>query len=62
MSQWQKVLHYMQSGKRISTYVAFVKFKCTSLRDRIRDCEKHGIYVKRAWKQKGKIRYLEYWI
>ena len=58
--QWERVFLHMKKGKTITTYESFVMFGCTSLRDRIRDIEKQGHYVPRKWKQKGKVRYLEY--
>ena len=62
MSQRSEILSYMKKGYYITTYMAFMKFKCTSLRDRIRDIEHQGIKVKRQWVKSDKKRYLEYWI
>ena len=61
MSQWQDIYKHMKSGKTITTYQAYSKFKCTRLPDRIRDIERIA-YVGRKWKKVGKKQVMEYYL
>ena len=62
-SQKDRILQYMKSGKKITTYLAYSKFKCTRLPDRVRDLERDGYLIKRHWKivRKG-VQVKEYYM
>ena len=63
LSQKDKILSYMRSGKSITTYLAFVKFKITRLPDRIRDLRKDGYGIHDNWKQVNRFtRVKKYWL
>ena len=54
-SQKERILNYMMSGKSITTYIAFVKFKITRLPDRVRDLRNDGYDIHDDWKQVNKF-------
>lgn len=62
VSQKDKILAYMESGKRITTWIAYARFRCTRLPDRIRDIERDGRKVSRRWKKVGMSRVMEYYL
>jgi len=62
-SQKSRILKYLLSGKSITTYQAFVKFKITRLPDRIRDLRKDGYGIYDNWKYVNKYtRVKNYWL
>ena len=62
-SQKERILNYMMSGKSITTYIAFVKFKITRLPDRVRDLRKDGFNIHDNWKQVNRFtRVKKYWL
>ena len=62
-SQKSHILKCLLSGKRITTYQAFVKFKITRLPDRVRDLRKDGYDIRGNWKYVNKYtRVKEYYL
>jgi len=72
LSQKAKILAYMKSGKKITTYISFVKFGCTNLPKRIceiqedfnRQCTnpKDWMEVQKGWKKTKYSRVRTYYL
>ena len=73
-SQKDRILAYLKSGKRITTWIAFTKFKCTRLSERIREIDRdisHAVAkmdplpkrypgIKKEWVKTDKTRVMSY--
>ena len=71
-SQKDRILQYMKSGKKITPAIAYKKFGCLRLSERIRECIYDIDYepvkfnhrtIKKGWKRINKrTRVMEYWL
>lgn len=61
-TQNKQILQYLQSGKKITTYVSFVKFRITNLPKRISELRSEGYEINKEWKKTGKTQVMEYYL
>ncbi len=73
-SQKSRILKYLQSGKKITPAIAYEKFGCLRLSERIREIEKDfwngpksgwkdfQKNVKRGWHKTRHSRVMSYWL
>jgi len=63
MTQCERILAYLKSGRTITSMQAFNLFEVTRLPDRVRDLRKNGVtvYSRMIKLQSGK-RCAQYWI
>lgn len=59
MSQRSEILKFLKQGKRITPMIAYEKFGCLRLSERIREL---WIPVYKGWTKVGKKHVMEYWL
>lgn len=67
MTQNEKILEYLKTGKIITAYIAFAEFNCMRLAARIADLRRMGYNIKSRLVTKKNIfgesiTYAEYWL
>jgi len=61
-SQKDMIIAYLSSGKRITPAIAYEKFGCLRLSERIREIRQEGYYMRKDWKKTRYSQVMEYWI
>ena len=71
-SQKSRILKYLLSGKKITPMIAYEKFGCLRLSERIRECiydlamsdnNDHNLTIQKGWKQVNRYtRVRVYWL
>jgi hypothetical protein len=60
MSQTQKILNYLKSGKKLNAIMALNKFGCFRLAARISDIKNQGVNIKSVKVVKNNKSFAEY--
>ena len=61
-TQNEQILYHMLKVGKITTYISFVKYKCTNLPKRICELSKMGWSIKKGWKKTKTGQVRTYWL